>query len=258
MAKPQLPTPLHGWRALAGEVGVVVLGVAIALGAGQLVEAINWRMQVSDARGALGTELADSVGQGVERQHFYDCTERRLDQIAQLLDEASRSGQLPPIGDIGMPQPRVWLDSTWQTTMAGQTASHFPSRELNLFGIVYAFVADVREQAQRELVTWASLYTIVGPGRPIGAGEIAALRREVSQARLLNRTMMFESTRVGQYADAAGITYDAETVRGYADAPANEFTVCKPLGTVPPAHYGAAPLDGALEAVMKRALVLPD
>ena len=61
MAKPQLPTPLHGWRAFAGEVGVVVLGVAIALGAGQLAEAINWRMQVSDARGALGTELADSV-----------------------------------------------------------------------------------------------------------------------------------------------------------------------------------------------------
>lgn len=258
MIKAQLPTPLHGWRAFVGEVGVVVLGVAIALGAGQLVEAINWRTQVKEARGALGTELADAVGQGVERQHFYECTERRLDQVAALLDEAALSGQLPPIGDIGMPQPRVWLDSTWQTTMAGQTASHFPRRELNLFGIVYAFVADVREQARRELVTWADLYTMVGPGRPIAAGEIEALRRDVSQARLLNRTMTFESTRVGQYADAAGIRYDAETVRGYADAPANEFMVCKPLGAVVPAHYGAAPLDGALEAVRKRAVVLPD
>ncbi len=33
-----LPRPLHGWRELVGEVGVIVLGVLIALGAGQIVE----------------------------------------------------------------------------------------------------------------------------------------------------------------------------------------------------------------------------
>jgi hypothetical protein len=29
----QLPKPLHGWREFAGEVGVVLLGVLVALGA---------------------------------------------------------------------------------------------------------------------------------------------------------------------------------------------------------------------------------
>ena len=29
----QLPKPLHGWRQFAGEVGIIVLGVLIALGA---------------------------------------------------------------------------------------------------------------------------------------------------------------------------------------------------------------------------------
>ena len=33
-----LPKPLHGWRAFAGEVGIIVLGVLIALGADQAVE----------------------------------------------------------------------------------------------------------------------------------------------------------------------------------------------------------------------------
>ena len=28
-----LPKPLHGWRAFVGEVGIIVLGVLIALGA---------------------------------------------------------------------------------------------------------------------------------------------------------------------------------------------------------------------------------
>lgn len=31
----RIPTPLHGWREFAGEVGVIVLGVLIALGAQQ-------------------------------------------------------------------------------------------------------------------------------------------------------------------------------------------------------------------------------
>ena len=38
-----LPKPLHGWREFAGEVGIIVLGVLIALGAEQLVEAAHWR-----------------------------------------------------------------------------------------------------------------------------------------------------------------------------------------------------------------------
>jgi hypothetical protein len=32
-----LPKPLHGWREFAGEVGIIVLGVLIALGAGVLL-----------------------------------------------------------------------------------------------------------------------------------------------------------------------------------------------------------------------------
>ena len=34
-----LPKPLHGWREFAGEVGIIVLGVGIALSAEQIVEA---------------------------------------------------------------------------------------------------------------------------------------------------------------------------------------------------------------------------
>ena len=32
-----LPKPLHGWREFAGEVGIIVIGVLIALGADQLL-----------------------------------------------------------------------------------------------------------------------------------------------------------------------------------------------------------------------------
>ena len=41
MAHFQLPKPLHGWRALFGEVGVIVLGVLIALGAQQFARRLG-------------------------------------------------------------------------------------------------------------------------------------------------------------------------------------------------------------------------
>jgi hypothetical protein len=42
-----LPKPLHGWREFAGEVGVIVIGVMIALGAQQLLEDWHWRSEVA-------------------------------------------------------------------------------------------------------------------------------------------------------------------------------------------------------------------
>jgi drug/metabolite transporter (DMT)-like permease len=39
----RLPKPLHGWREFAGEVGIIVIGVLIALGAEQFVGKIHQR-----------------------------------------------------------------------------------------------------------------------------------------------------------------------------------------------------------------------
>jgi len=45
-----VPKPLHGWREFAGEVGIIVLGVLIALGFGQLAQAFHDRASANEAR----------------------------------------------------------------------------------------------------------------------------------------------------------------------------------------------------------------
>jgi len=52
-----LPKPLHGWREFVGEVGIIVLGVLIALGAEQVIENLHWRNEVNQTREALDAEL---------------------------------------------------------------------------------------------------------------------------------------------------------------------------------------------------------
>ena len=44
------PKPFHGWRELLKEVGIIVLGVLIALGAEQAVSKIHERAQADDTR----------------------------------------------------------------------------------------------------------------------------------------------------------------------------------------------------------------
>lgn len=48
-----LPKALHGWRDFLKEVGIIVLGVLIALGAEQGVEAVRDRLVSLDARKAF-------------------------------------------------------------------------------------------------------------------------------------------------------------------------------------------------------------
>src|SRR5712671_1668373 len=61
------PTAVHSWRELLTEIGVVVIGVCIALAAEQTVEWLHWRKQVAEARDVIATELAVNLSGGIIR-----------------------------------------------------------------------------------------------------------------------------------------------------------------------------------------------
>ena len=52
-----LPKPLHGWREFAGEVGIIVIGVLIALSAEQVVEDWQWHQKLAAAKKSIDFEL---------------------------------------------------------------------------------------------------------------------------------------------------------------------------------------------------------
>lgn len=252
-----LPKPLHGWREFAGEVGIIVVGVLIALGAEQVVETIHWNREVAGARKALGYEIADSVGQGYEREHIYNCVEQRLDFVAATVDKAGENGRLPPLGSPTSPPFRTWLDATWRTTMAGDTASHFDRRELDIYGTIYVFVQNLQQIAPRELTVWSRLDSVAGPGRTIAPAEVQSLRYDIAEARLLNRIATVSGVRLRQAANSAGIRYDRAVVEGYSKTPNSAFPVCAPMNSTPPSHYGVAPLEKSVANMRTQPLVLP-
>jgi hypothetical protein len=83
--QPRQMKALQGWRAFIGEVGVIVLGVLIALVAQQLVEEdLHSRSEVAGFRNVLRDELSIDLGTYQYRAKQEACISARLNQLQQL------------------------------------------------------------------------------------------------------------------------------------------------------------------------------
>src|SRR5258708_2420543 len=86
------PKPIRNWRDLLKEVGIIVLGVCIALAAEQAVEYFHWRSEVSVARKALRDEIAATDRTLLRRIAIHPCLERQEKEARAILDSRDGAG----------------------------------------------------------------------------------------------------------------------------------------------------------------------
>jgi hypothetical protein len=219
-----LPKPLHGWREFAGEVGIIVVGVLIALGAEQLVEAAHWRSEVRDFRAAVDHELGRDFGIYAVNMENRSCVQRRIADLQKLLDGSS-GGHQPRLREpIGRPANYTFYFSVWDNKSADVTA-HLP---LNV-RIGYAeFYDDFRNADQvrdRELNLWRSLsqFEQAEPFTHDDRMRFRELLTRVIHADLAERNNYdYEAGRLR----AAGIAPIADP---YASQFPNDPSFCRPL-----------------------------
>jgi hypothetical protein len=245
------PKPIRNWREFLTEIGVIVLSVCIALGAEQVVEWIHWRNQVTTARSAIARELMRVMEAGLERVRETQCVEQRLDAMATILDQASRTGSLPPVPQIGQPHARVWPDDVWRTVVASQTAPHFPQEELTRLSRVYSQEVDLSVDNREELLAWANLSAMVGPGRRLDPASEAELRKALSQARYYNRIMTLGGGQIARGIGRMDLPFPPDlksAIDHYMRAPISSAPMCRPMEAGAPPLYGQAPLSNFLNA----------
>jgi hypothetical protein len=145
-----LPKPLHGWRAFMGEVGVIVLGVLIALTFGQIVDAWQWRDKVSHAEAAMRLELAEDDGpQAYGRVLIGRCLDM---QLARIHDAGARvpADQLRQWAASYTPPFRTWDSEAWKVVVASDTGSHMGSDRLIAWSAPYRILPSMSEGNERE------------------------------------------------------------------------------------------------------------
>jgi hypothetical protein len=110
-------------------VGIIVVGVLIALGAEQVVGTVHWRSEVAAERTALLNEASASLEGVRARRAQQPCVDRRLREIRLVLERHHRTESLGLLGDIARPTSQGAARGTWQIALAGQALSHMGDKE---------------------------------------------------------------------------------------------------------------------------------
>ena len=156
-----LPKPLHGWREFAGEVGIIVIGVLIALGAQQLVEAANWRRDVADFRDSVRSEISRDLWTYPYRAAQKRCINARLDELQRWLDSWRAGRPLALTGPIGIPVSAVIRTSAWDGRDPA-TLAHMARSERVEYGFLYSEFANNEVHRLDERAAWIELASFDG------------------------------------------------------------------------------------------------
>jgi hypothetical protein len=174
-----LPKPLHGWRALIGEIGIIVIGVLIALGAEQIVEALHWRSEVAQLRTAMRTELSIDRARTETNLAQDPCMLARLDAIERWASAAPQGSRI-----ASAERPFLWNDhsSTWDIAKTSPAATHFSLGERLRYAGAYDSIANEQRYLFDEQASWAELgASLASADKPQNRDRI---EREVESARL--------------------------------------------------------------------------
>lgn len=205
---------MHGWREFAGEVGIIVVGVLIALSAEQFVETLTWRNHVSEARGDLRAELETDLAAAQERVEFAPCVARRMDQMDELIDRPpAHPWKLLP-GHILVPV-RVWSRAEWDSALATGAVAHMRSDERARYAQIYSLIAGINSILGNEFTSVSEL-NLVERGGPLSEASQDRLRADVARIRGYNTVVSLASAELSRQMRAAGIvltSYDEQQLK---------------------------------------------
>ncbi len=142
-----LPKPLHGWRAFAGEVGIIVVGVLIALAAEQVVTSIHERNDMFQLRSALQSELSDDRARWENIRAQDACTEKRLDALDKWVKTA------PPTATLSHaygPFLYNMHSSAWDLAKVSPAIMHIPLQERLTYASLYQAIDNWRQFIEEE------------------------------------------------------------------------------------------------------------
>ncbi|MEO7635366.1 MAG: hypothetical protein ABIS38_06945 [Sphingomicrobium sp.] len=183
----KIPKPRDGWRVFAGEVGVIVLGVLLALGAQQVVENRADRVRADSAIVALRAEAAESDFAANEIEITRPCVLTQLDAIEKRMVVGNRA-LLPLFSDnvysanyVVRTPSRGYPDGAWQSVSTTDVLRRLESKKERYISAFYAQLATQRLDSMR---VRASVHELNVLGYMVPAGEAERMRLITTIERL--------------------------------------------------------------------------
>jgi hypothetical protein len=214
--------PPHGWNAVAWELGIVTVGVLIALAAQQFVDDLHWRGELRDFRTAVRAEISWDLATYPYRGGQNRCAAARLDELQRWLDSWRAGRPLRLIGRIAQPTALVVRTSVWDSRDP-ETFSRMPLSEKLDYSGLYLEFANAEGHRLDERATWVELGDY-DRATELDHQDLMRLQGLITRARLRLRRITGNADRFIKRAAEIGI-------RPVPDStwPAPEQDICRPI-----------------------------
>ncbi len=199
------PKPIHGWRDFLKEVGIIVLGVLVALSAEQAVEALHWHTKIASAEQAMRLELRDDDDrEGFVRLAVGRCLDSALVEMEEATTRNASTAELRALAAAYHPPLRVWDSEAWKAVLASDVGTHMSAERLVQWSAPYRLLPLLSELNSREGEYVANLGAAVPASGTASATELATFRQVVGQLRRVNGEMVGAAHMVLMRANALG------------------------------------------------------
>ena len=183
----------HDWRELAREIGIIVVGVLIALFFGQIVDSAQWASKVRAAERAMRWELLwDDGPQVYQRAAMHPCLMQRLNEIRTAVQHDDPRQQ---IAALTVSYSLDWLtyDSVAeQQELASDVSSHMPQQEMEDFATAYSQIPVMDRIAEREDYDIGQLHGFNRSGGQLTSTEKEKLLSTVAALRTDDSEMFYQ------------------------------------------------------------------
>jgi hypothetical protein len=151
-------TSVHTWRDFFIHIATIVIGLLIAVGLEQTVEAVHHHRERSELRASLAAETRKTVEdtEGAHRftEQLRQWVEIRMDQVQQALATRHTLGQPAPEPTIDFTAPDNFA---WKAATSGGLVELLSQEEIKIYGDV---AGDVIDAERRRLLMNDDLYRI--------------------------------------------------------------------------------------------------
>lgn len=137
--RPKAP---HGLREFLTKIGIIVVGILIALSAEQVVEQLHWRERVHEAREQLLTENGANSAAALRLLTVAPCLDQQLAEADEHIWQGRSSGVIQPPAHRFSPVLVHFSDNSWLSARSLQVADHMNRDEVRDFTHVYFFASE--------------------------------------------------------------------------------------------------------------------
>ncbi len=178
------PKPTHGWRAFVGEVGIIVLGVLIALAAEQTAQAIEWRHKVVAAEEAMRLELAEDDGpQLYARAVMRRCVQDTLNAIRAGAEGGADRAELVRRIDRYKTPFWTWDALAYDAAVASGVPVHVDTKAMQRWTLAYSTMPAINAANAKEFGDGGELAALSHAGGALRPEERDRVLRAVELLR---------------------------------------------------------------------------